>query len=76
MSNAIYQTIALDNESIPYDAVFAVAASVATASVTSAIPPDSRLLSSGKELDTEIFLKWNTNNRADKDTIYKPLPPT
>ena len=61
------QPVTLNNESNPDTGVFSVA--------TSAIVPDSHLLSSGIKLDTELFSKGNTNNMADKDTIdTTPVP--
>ena len=48
-----------------------VPATTAATNVTdaSAIAPDANFLLSGLKLYTELFLKGNINNMADKDTI-------
>ena len=56
-----------------------VPATTAATNVTdaSAIAPDANFLPSGLKLYTELFLKGNINNMADKDTIdTTPAPDT
>ena len=67
--DATNQPITLENESTPDATVFAAADPAATAAATSAIAPDAYFLPPGIKLDTEIFLKENTKNMDDKDTI-------
>ena len=62
--------INLNNEATPYNAVFTPATpAVTAATAAAAISPDAHFISSGIKLDTELFLKGNINNMADKDTI-------
>ena len=60
------QLVTLYNEATPNAAVFAATAPAVAASV---IAPDAHFLSSGLKLDTELFLKGNIKNMADKGTI-------
>ena len=72
-NDATNQNVNLNNESTPYATIFAAASPATT--TAAAIAPDAHFLSLGLKLDTEIFLKGNTNNMADKDTIETtPVP--
>ena len=80
-NNATNQPVNQENEATPDVAVFMAANNAATAAATAAasaisnISHDAYLLASGLRLETELFLKGNTKNMADKYTINTTAPP-